>query len=230
VLERLALLPLHSLQRLVIQKTEESVVYLELPSCCPRLRDRWYNPEQYNEAPTRLSRALANLGRCPAWQQSGPDVCVSLYDVNGLLSKGWTQDLCDQILAPLSVLSSKQVQLSIDAWRLTAGSAVVKATGRVVGSSLVELELLGHSLSQGFWPAVWAHLPGLQQLTLSLSPGQTQGADITSFCKLATHPLQLTLEEGMCQDVGGISKLQMLGTPVVTVTTFNRWEYARPLQ
>jgi hypothetical protein len=131
----------------------------------------------------------------------------------------WTEEFCDRVLAPLSLLSSRQVQLSIDAPGLAAGSAIVKAAGRALGDSLRQLELKRDNFAKDFWPAVWAHLPGLEQLTLHIQPGKTGRRDITVFCKRATRPLQLRLMERPYTKYSDISKLQALSTPLVTITT-----------
>jgi hypothetical protein len=77
-------------------------------------------------------------------------------------------------------------------------ASVVAHLGAAVGSTLAHLELVECRLSVDFWPAVWAHLPGLKTLTISnklssyISP-----SDLAEFCSAATHPLQLRLGQDL---------------------------------
>jgi hypothetical protein len=68
---------------------------------------------------------------------------------------------------------------------------------------------------------VWAHLPGLQQLTVG---DEVKGAvslhELSSFCSRAQRPLQLNLEQELYQEVGAKLKrqCQVWGVPHVIVT------------
>jgi hypothetical protein len=105
--------------------------------------------------------------------------------------------------------------------QLTA--SVIEQLGRVLGGSLRHLEIKGSQLVTDFWPAVWSHLPGLQQLTLGPYASPLTSDDLASFCSSATRPLQLglRLEQAQLDQVGPTSRLEeacrVKGVPQVTV-------------
>jgi hypothetical protein len=77
--------------------------------------------------------------------------------------------------------TSRTPQGIMSGWRL----------GRAVGRSLTHLQV-DCRLSEDFWPAVWAHLPRLQVLTIRCwIPSDISLPDLASFCSSATRPLQL---------------------------------------
>jgi hypothetical protein len=222
----LAYLPLHSLTRLHFDN-------LQLPSERPCLEysvdgsaDDSDAPEAMSDedsTPATLLQVLANLRRCPAWQQSGPDVEIRL-DCSQHASR---QDLLSS-LAALSALANKKVQLRISGLgyhHVAVGEQEVQGMGRALGPALTQLHLSGCHITPAFWPAVWAHLPGLQQLTVGQTSYQSSylitEADIASFCSLATRPLQLVLGRRLYDRLGGSETLerqcQVGGIPKVTV-------------
>jgi hypothetical protein len=103
------------------------------------------------------------------------------------------------------------------------GGLAVQQLGGALGTSLKQLVLQRCALSEDFWPAVWAHLPGLQQLTVEDNVYGFIGMDeLASFCGGATHPLQLNLGQRLYKKVGAEGKLDQegrwRGVPQVTVT------------
>jgi hypothetical protein len=163
---------------------------LDLPDPAPTL-DIWTS--QFiceSNIPDKIHRGLLNLTRCPAWQQCGPVVRVDLLSKHHHLS---TKQL-GLLMGALAPLSSKEVKLTIDMQEVVTGGPVIQQLGEALGSSLGHLVLVQCDLSDDLWPAVWAHLPGLEQLTVtdkvrgSIGPQQ-----ITSFCSQAVRPLKLNL-------------------------------------
>jgi hypothetical protein len=210
-----AYLPTGSLTRLVLPSV------LELPSPRPTLAlgvDDILGPDgMLEEAPELLQRGLTNVVRSPAWQQSGPRVHVNL--LNDSFSSDMTPDLLRALPGALAPLASKEVSLSIVIPELLAGASVVQQLGGALGSRLWKLVLWECDLSDDFWPAVWAHLPGLQQLTVSdYVCGAISAEQLTSFCSHATRPLQLYLEHKLFSRVHAEGKLERRsGLPQVTV-------------
>jgi hypothetical protein len=209
----LAYLPLRNIQRLVWDEL------LELPSPCPCVR--FYLHEGQQDERSRIRDAVTNLGRCPAWQQSGQAVKFELNDAEA--------DFIDsqsvvEAAAALSGLTNKQLQLSIN--HINPDASVMEQLGRALGSSLTHLEIRGSDVSRDLWPAVWAHLPGLQQLSLFYwTVGDVftiHFEDLAAFCTHATRPLKLCLDERVEEGVGSADRLHELGSiwggPQVTVS------------
>jgi hypothetical protein len=195
VVDQLARIPLHSLSRLQYGN-------LKLPSACPHLPVTMFDMDTFTSE--HLRQGLLNLGRCPAWQQSGPDVQVKL----GIRDQSvqWSPDICRQLFASLSPLVGRRVQLHILADTLSFDSHVVQELGQVMGSSLTHLHLMATRLPRSFWPAVWAHLPGLQ--VLSLWKVIAAVIDVASFCAAATRPLQLKVSRSMYTELVADAKVK----------------------
>jgi hypothetical protein len=73
-----------------------------------------------------------------------------------------------------------------------------------------------------FWPAVWAHLPGLKQLTIRDRVYGAVGAhELASFSSHATRPLQMELGGDLYKRVWADGELarqcQVWGVPHVAV-------------
>jgi hypothetical protein len=228
--ETLACLPTGSLTRLAFQG---NAVF---PSPFPTLEITSYGVSNTQEV---VRRSLVNLMRCPAWQQCGPRVHVSLL--------WWLGDSLPQLLSlipALALLASKEVKLSIDYSEAALGASAVQQLGATLGNSLKHLVLEECLLSDDFWLAVRAHLPGLQQLTIgdtahklpntfwSVAWARLQQLavrgnvycaidvqELASFCSHATRPLQLSLGQRLYKQVEG--KLDQegrwMGAPQVTV-------------
>jgi hypothetical protein len=216
----LAYLPLHCLDRVSFSDHE-----LQLPTARPQLRlNSSYDVADPGDMLSTLRAALINLERCPAWQQSGPTVDIRVIR-DHRHGGGFYQ-----VLEALSAVTSKHVQLTLDArWALLEESTV-QELGRALGHRLIGLELQNGQLCEDFWAAVWAHLPGLQRLTLcdtscdGLPSNYIIRESLTSFCSHATHPLQLRLGRRMYSKLGVASwKLEEQsrgageGVPRVTV-------------
>jgi hypothetical protein len=170
--------------------------------------------------PQMVQRSLQNLTRCPAWQQSGPGVCVKLHAELHGLPADYTAGLLGLLLGALAPLAGKEVTLEIWPPQTLMGASEVQQLGITLGSSLKQLSLQHCDLSADFWPAVWAHLPGLQQLEIQGRRDATISAhELTSFCSQAPRPLQLSLDEDLYNEVGGELEEQcrVLGEPKVTV-------------
>jgi hypothetical protein len=137
-------LPLHSVTCLRFAGSE-------LPSRCPALSLRAYCD--------KTQRVLTNLAACPAWSSSGPSI---------ELHTGWGCDgpFCErhlQVLAAVRTSASKQVsKLYLSCVQQSRGASLL---GTEVGTSLTHLHL-SHRPLPDFWPAVWAHLPALQTLSI----------------------------------------------------------------
>jgi hypothetical protein len=209
--ETLACLPTGSLTRLAFY---HGAVF---PSPCPALEFSSYEMTAPASMPDVVRRSLVNLLRCPAWQQCGPAVHVGL-EFGGL---GGTH--LSPVLCALALLVGKEVSLSLDMPGVAAGASLVQQLGATFGSSLQHLMLQKCDLSPDFWPAVWAHLPGLQQLTVGDGVYGAAGAhELIFFCSRATRPLRLNLGQALHRQVGAHGKLeglcQLWGVPQVTVT------------
>jgi hypothetical protein len=208
----LACLPLGSLTRLAF---EGNAVF---PSPCPTLQFTPLYRVDPDDMPELVRRSLVNLTRCPAWQQCGPGVHVRLvgdhtYGMPGLVS----------LVPALAPLASKEVNLAIAMPKGALGASAVQQLGVTLGSSLKQLVLESCELSGDFWPAVWAHLPGLQQLTVAdVVSGVISAHELAVFCGRAARPLQLNLGHQLCQRVGPEGQLErqcrLWGVPQVTVT------------
>jgi hypothetical protein len=209
--ETVACLPTGSLTKLAF---EDSAVF---PAPSPTLKFSIYEMSEPHNLVQIVQRGLMNLTRCPAWQQCGPAVHVRLWgdkedDMPDLLS----------LVPSLALLSSKEVKLSIDMCEAAVGASEVQQLGSVLGSSLKQLVLGECEVTDDFWPAVWTHLPGLQQLTIRGSASGAIGTDeLASFCSHATRPLQLNLWKYLYNRVGADGKLErqcrVWGVPQVTV-------------
>jgi hypothetical protein len=208
--ETLAYIPTASLTRLAF--LGDAV----LPSPCPTLE---FVPRKRSvpaNMPELVRRSLVNLMRCPAWQQCGPRVHVRLSTRRG-------RDMPEllSLIPALAPLASKEVKLSIDMEGGDVGASELQQLGFALGSSLTQLVLGECDLSPDFWPAVWAHLPGLQQVTVG---SRVRGANVlhelASFCSCATRPLQLRLGQRLYTQVEGRldQEGRWMGVPHVTVT------------
>jgi hypothetical protein len=201
----LANMPLHSLDRLCIGRA------FSLPAQRPVLKVPivWHqHPEQLLQVANLLCRALTNLERCPAWQQSGP--CVELYLTDLYARHSMSAAQLNRLFGALAGLVSKGLHLSIYASKLVMDGVAVQELSTAVGNRLIGLTLVACQLRAKFWPAMWAQLPRLQQLSLD---GEDVSARLTartlvSYCKAATHPLQLELSQDWCSKLGGVDKLQ----------------------
>jgi hypothetical protein len=153
------------------------------PSSYPTLRFNIYTPGF-------VRRSLQNLVQCPAWQQCGPKVDVKLFPDLG-------DDAPKQLgplLSALAPLAGKEVKLAIWVPNAVIGASAVQQLGTALESSLKQLWLQSCEVTHDFWPAVWAHLPGLQQLTIGEEICGAFGTEeVESFCSHATRPLQLRL-------------------------------------
>jgi hypothetical protein len=189
--QSLAFLPLHSLTRLSFQD-------LQLPSPQPRLKFRSWDVQEPASLPFFARYALDNLGRCPAWQASGPSVQVSLHGDTDTYAV-FSDEILTQLMTALSALAEagKQVQLRIDVPEISFGAQEAVALGRALGSSLTHLTLGGCTVAPDFWAAAALCLTGLQQLTLrnDLSDEQIRFEEIASFVSSAAHPTQIRLGE-----------------------------------
>jgi hypothetical protein len=170
-----------------------------------------------------LQAALANLEQCPAWQHSGPTLCLTLVG-SGYEDSAYQTNF-QSVLEILSAVISKKVQLCVSGSGAVLSTTAVQKLSRALGARLSGLELKGCLLKQEFWPAVWAHLPGRQQLTLHDSLSQQISArDLVSFCSHAARPLQLKLGKNLTHQLGGGGSqwfeehARVWGVPQVTVT------------
>jgi hypothetical protein len=170
-----------------------------------------------------VRRGLINLKQSPAWLQCGPRVHVRLLSDWG----AGASELLSQWTCALAPLASNEVKLSISTPYVTIKDFGVQQLGGALGSNLKQLLLQRCALSKDFWPAVWTHLPGLQQLTLTdgvwgSGTGCISVDELTSFCSHATRPLQLSLGQRLYKKVGAEGKLDQWGrwrgVPQVTVT------------
>jgi hypothetical protein len=208
----LAYIPTGSLTRLAFE--DGDVVF---PSPSPTLRYSSYDRSETGNITEIMRRSLINLVRCPAWQQCGPRVSVLMYEHE----VDDTPEQLHLLLSALAPVASKDVKLSIYMPEAALGASAVQQLGVTLGSSLKELVLEKCELSDDFWPAVWAHLPGLQQLGVEDSVGgASRAAELAFFCSRATRPLQLNLGKGLYREVEGRLERQcrVWGVPQVTVT------------
>jgi hypothetical protein len=200
----LAYLPPHSLEWVWFSDYD-----LQLPTAHPKLRLNCSDIlVDSDNIPSTLRAALTNLERCPAWQQSGTTVSINIVASTSPDDDFYDTDY-DQLLEALSAVASKHVQLGLDAkWALLDEPAVQKL-GTALGQRLTGLQLQRCDLCDEFWAAVWAHLPGLQRLTLCdslLDINEISQETLTSFCSHATHPLQLRLGRQLHDRLGDISR------------------------
>jgi hypothetical protein len=153
--------------------------------------------------------------------------------VNVILARSWrdldTPDLLSLVPA-LAPLASKEVKLSIHMPEAALGASEVQQLGVTLGSSLKQLVLEVCELSDDFWPAVWAHLPGLQQLTVTDDVYGSFGVDeLSSFCSGATRPLQLKLSQAFIEELREEGDLDQgdrwMGAPHITVTVAEAVEH-----
>jgi hypothetical protein len=193
--EMLAYLPTASLTQL---EFGGGVVF---PSPSPTLEFSAGRMFHIEHMPVMVRRSLTNLMRSPAWQQCGPKVHVSF---EGSLLDDLPK--LDSLLAALAPLANKEVALSIWLPKALVGASAVQQLGVTLGSSLKQLVLSWCDLSQDFWPAVWAHLPGLQQLTIS--HGAINARELEDFCSSATRPLQVNLGHKLYREVGAEGKFE----------------------
>jgi hypothetical protein len=215
-LKLLSYLPLHSLTHLRFGTNK-----FQLPMPGPFFG---YNPcsDEHPDTPALLRSALTNLAKCPAWQGCGPAVLI------GVENSDYTEDVVDlqqitAMLQGLSLVSDKEVELFIQSPFFCMGSEAVRELDRVLGSRLTCLELHDCRLERDFLPAVWAHLPGLTHLLLSLSSSEVSAEDVASFCSHATHPLQLALHSYLYEEFKAGSRrfqeqCRIWKVPQVTVT------------
>jgi hypothetical protein len=210
----LAYLPLGCIRRL-------RCGYLELPSSCPVLEFALYEDEdKHRRKLSSVMQAVASLGSCPAWQQSGSALKCSVS--KGEIEVNAQGSLAATVTA-LSVFANRQVEVSINYKEACFTDSVVEQLGRALGFSLRQLHIYGGHISKSFWPAVWAHLPGLEQLTLGPHAGGAVDLDdLASFCSRAARPLQLGLSGGLYSLLEPVDRLEeqcrVWGVPQVTVT------------
>jgi hypothetical protein len=74
--------------------------------------------------------------------------------------------LLGPVLGALAPLGDKEVHLYMKTPDAGVGASEVQQLGGALGSSLKQLVLQECELSDDYWPAVWAHLSGLQQLSI----------------------------------------------------------------
>jgi hypothetical protein len=191
---KLAYLPLHSLSRLQLGD-------LHLPSASPHL-PMMVN-SMYTSVLEQMQQGLLNLERCPAWQQSGPDVHVQLLVSDANHDEWSDNEFYGKLFGILSRLGGRRVHLYMPKYTsVLLDSDVLMELGQALGSSLTALQLRPTDLPSSFWSAVWAHLPGLQELTLpQVTAPSTSVRDVASFCAAATHPLQLRVSRSMYNEV-----------------------------
>jgi hypothetical protein len=133
------------------------------------------------------------------------------------------------MLEALLPVGDRDVELCVYAPRFVMGSEAVQELGRVLGRHLTGLELQQCQLEKHFWPAVWGHLAGLQQLNVSdQAASDISTEDVVSFCSHATHPLQLILSPVLYKRLEAGSgrfeeQCRVKGVPQVTVTEWERY-------
>jgi hypothetical protein len=68
-------------------------------------------------------------------------------------------------------MAGKELQLTLEAGRYSIAADItgdiVEHLGATLGPSLTHLTLSRCSVHHDFWPAVWRHLPGLQELSIA---------------------------------------------------------------
>jgi hypothetical protein len=217
----LAYLPLHSLSRVCLGEWRADYCKFEIPSACPYFKC-WLSTVSSGVldcTPAEIQAALTLLWDCPAWQDSGPSVHVSLFSQRGQQStEGFTQSLL-----ALGAVANKEVQLTVDAGGLSMAADILEHLGATLGASLTHLTLATCSITHDFWPAVWRHLPGLQELSIGSSVGGVVSSNvIKTFCSRATRPLSLKLGTRLFISVVLAEQLEQQrrtwGAPQVTVT------------
>jgi hypothetical protein len=101
--------------------------------------------------------------------------------LDGFRDGGVTPELLSTTLGALTLLSDRKVVLYIELPGVPIRAKAVRQLGDTLGSSLKQLILSECSLPPSFWAAVWAHLPGLQYLTLTDELCGAVGADDLAF-------------------------------------------------
>jgi hypothetical protein len=206
----LAYLPLNSLSRVSLGP-KDTPYNFEIPSACPCLTF-----QKAGCSPPEMATVFTKLGTCPAWQASGPSVLVCL---EAFLQQTDVQYW--QLTIPiLAALANRKVRLSISALGLRGD--IVEHLGATLGHSLTHLTLAVCSIPHDFWPAVWRHLPGLQEPSLwSHVRGAVSRNDIAAFCSHATRLLRILLGWRLYSSVGPAEQLEQQcrtwGVPQVTV-------------
>jgi hypothetical protein len=223
---QLACLPLHSIQ--LLRSSE-----LKLPSPNPFF---YFGLVEEGHAGhlTELAQirdAVTNLGRCQAWQRSGSAARCWMGGAPSLLIAGaqfdWRQSLVE-MFAALSGLAVKQLDLTICADEVCFDASLLEQLSSILGSSLTDLEVEAGHICRDFWPAVYAHLPGLQCLSLGryIDMSNIHLEDLGAFCTHAARPLQLCFDEHLMEDLGPAARLQALGSiwgaPQVTISFYFR--------
>jgi hypothetical protein len=204
----LAFMPLHSLERLhtkdegMCLPTQHPCYELPLWDC---FLSWWSSWVPFEVPADLLHRALTNLERCPAWQQSGPCVGLRVIESSTPVYPAYFKHM----LEALPALVSKSVHLNLYAPQVVMDGATVQDLSTAVGARLTGLILDACQLPDEFWPAMWAHLSGLQELTLGNDiASELTASSLVSYCKATTHPLQLELSQGWCTKLGGAGQLQ----------------------
>jgi hypothetical protein len=219
--ETLACIPTDSLTRLAFG------FGLELPSPSPTLTYGAYDITEADSLPDLMHRGLAKLARCPAWQGCGPVVevilCVEDYAEE---EDDISPEMLGSMLGALAPLANMKVHLSLASPGVGVGASAVQELGTALGNSLEQLVLELCELEDDFWPAVWAHLPGLRTLTIEDEvSGARDPSTIACFCSHATRPLHLRLGHVLYLQAGSHSKLEnhcrVWGVPQVTVTAWD---------
>jgi hypothetical protein len=164
IAEIIALIPLGSLTRLAFQGGDVFPSSSLHPSSC------FLRSSDADNMPEMMHLSLVNLMRCPAWQRCGPKVGISL--ITEWCEDRDTPELLSLVNA-LAPLASKEVSLYISNPEFVLGASEVEQLGVALGSGLKELQLRQCKVLDSFWPAVWAHLPGLQQFEVG---GELHGA------------------------------------------------------
>jgi hypothetical protein len=211
----LAYLPLRSLSRVRLGSKWGSFA---IPSPCPSLTCQLTTPSGTTAA--EIQAALTNLATWPVWQASAQSVRVILFCYG---SQPTVEEQLMQSVSALAAWASRKVQLVIDVRPLSMSAHIVEHLQAQIGASLTHLTLQVDTIRHDFWPAVWRHLPGLEELSiwsdLSMS---VSSSDIAAFCSHATRPLSLRLGGHVHHRVGPIEQLEQQcrtwGTPQVTVT------------
>jgi hypothetical protein len=194
----LAYVPLYSLERLQVGDSDNK--------CLPTGRPVLEFEIGRSTRRLLLRPALANLERCPAWQHSGPCIELSLSAYN---DQPFHPAEIMQVFGALAALASKSLYLSIDASKLVMDKAAVQQLSTAVGHRLTGLTLSACKLRANFWPAMWADLPGLQQLRLwGDVSSRLNPHSFMNQLKAATHPLRLELSQGWCTVQGRADQLQ----------------------
>jgi hypothetical protein len=137
-----------------------------------------------------------------------------------------------QSVSALAALAGRKVQLTVDAQGFRMAGEIVEHLGGTLGHSLTHLKLRVCRVPGDFWPAVWRHLPGLQELSLRSSvEGAVSSSDIAAFCSHATRPLSLRLDRLLHRALGPSKQLEQQchtwGVPHVTVSEFLSKEEAQ---